>query len=158
MVKRDLAGGIIFVLLGLLTLKASLGLEYYSEYGPGPGFMPFWLSLILIVCALLVLIPACKALREGKGKEPVTDEDLLMFTKPTAVFGGLGALLLVAVLLEDIGFVISASIAITIYVKLIKPEFRWGSSVALGVVAAIMIYSLFNLTLGINLPRGVLPI
>lgn len=158
MVKRDLAGGLLFLVLGIITCTVSLQHVYYAEYGPGPGFMPFWLSLILMVCALFVVIPAFKSLREGKGNEPITDEDLLMFTNPLAVFGGLGALLLVALLLDHVGFVISASIAITIYVKLIKPNILWRYSVALGVVAAIMIYSLFSLALGINLPRGVLPI
>lgn len=155
MAKRDITAGFIFILLGLFIGSMSLGLGYSSEYGPGPGFMPFWLAVILIVFSLLMMISAFKSLRAGN--EPIP-EDLLMFTNPLAVFGGLGTLFLVAVILETVGFVISASIAIAIYVKLVKPEYLWTRSMAFGLVSSIVIYGLFNFILGINLPKGVLPL
>jgi hypothetical protein len=129
MAKRDIMAGLIFILLGLFIGSMSLGLGYKAEYGPGPGFMPFWLSVILIGCSIAMIIPAFKSLRAGS--EPIA-KDQLLFTKPLVVFVALGSLLFVAILLEAAGFIISAAIAITFYVKLVKPDFIWTRSAAFG--------------------------
>ncbi|HMM22124.1 MAG TPA: tripartite tricarboxylate transporter TctB family protein [Selenomonadales bacterium] len=156
MAKRDITAGFLFILLGLFVGSMSLKLGYMSEYGPGPGFMPFWLAVILIGCSIAIIIPAFKSLRQGTS-EPVA-KDLLLFTNPFAVFVALGSLFLVALLLESAGFVIAAAIAITLYTRLVKPDYHWIRSAAFGLVSSIIIYGLFNYVLGVNLPRGVLPL
>lgn len=56
----DLIGGVVVLILGLAVVFFSLQLTYYSEYGPGPGFLPLWLGVVLIGCAIFVIINVLK--------------------------------------------------------------------------------------------------
>ena len=51
----DLIGGVVVLILGLAVVFFSSQLPYYSEYGPGPGFLPLWLGVVLIGCAIFVI-------------------------------------------------------------------------------------------------------
>ncbi|MDR5695891.1 MAG: tripartite tricarboxylate transporter TctB family protein [Armatimonadota bacterium] len=51
----DLVGGVIVLLLGAAVVILSRQLPYHAEYGPGPGFLPFWLGLGLIACGAVIL-------------------------------------------------------------------------------------------------------
>ena len=42
------AAGVLAVALGAYVMVESrTGLNYYTEYGPGPGFLPFWCGVLL---------------------------------------------------------------------------------------------------------------
>ena len=56
----DLVGGGVVLLLGIAIAFFSSQLPYYSEYGPGPGFLPFWLGIVLIGSAVFVLVNILK--------------------------------------------------------------------------------------------------
>jgi len=51
----ELLGGGVVLVLGAAVVVLSRQLPYHAEYGPGPGFLPFWLGLGLIACAVVVL-------------------------------------------------------------------------------------------------------
>ena len=51
----DLLSGIVVFLLGVALIFFSRQLSYMSEYGPGPGFLPLWLGIGLVGCALFVI-------------------------------------------------------------------------------------------------------
>lgn len=36
---------VVFILFSVFMAQESLGLQYYTLLGPGPGFFPFWLSV-----------------------------------------------------------------------------------------------------------------
>lgn len=46
-------GSIVLFVAGLLLLRGSIDLHYYTSMGPGPGFFPFWLSVILVILSVL---------------------------------------------------------------------------------------------------------
>ncbi len=81
-----------------------------------------------------------------------------MFTNPRMLLKALGVLVLTALLLAPAGFVITIGIATTFYVKLVAPRHPWKRSAIIGAVASILIYATFTYVLGLNLPRGVLPL
>jgi hypothetical protein len=51
----DLIGGVIVLILGLAAIYFSSQLEYYSEFGPGPGFLPLWLGISIAGFAIVVI-------------------------------------------------------------------------------------------------------
>ncbi len=155
MARRDLIAGCVLMLCGLLWGGKALSYDYRAQYGPGPGFWPFWLSLLLIGLSLLLIVPALKSYRAGDRK--IAPEDV-MFTNPPMLFKSLGVLLLIALLLATAGFVITIGLATTLYVKLVRPQHPWKRSAIIGVVTTILIYVTFAYILGLNLPRGVLPL
>jgi len=51
----DLVGGGVVLLLGIAIVFFSSQLPYKTEYGPGPGFLPLWLGIVLIGSAIFVI-------------------------------------------------------------------------------------------------------
>lgn len=46
---------IAFIIIGIIVFVSSLAYPYKDRLGPGPGFFPFWLSLILMVLSSCLL-------------------------------------------------------------------------------------------------------
>ena len=51
----DLIGGVVVLLLGLAVIYFSSQLEYYSEFGPGPGFLPLWVGICITGFAIVLI-------------------------------------------------------------------------------------------------------
>ena len=155
MVKRDTIAGIILLLFGVMGIVLSLSYSYAEEYTPGPGFYPFWLSVILIVLSLALLISARKS---SSTSNPATEKAPKMFSRPKIIFTILGVLLLVAIFLEKLGFIIMVGFTVSIFAKIVKPDYTWKKSILFGLVSTLIIYNSFRYGLGILLPKGVLPL
>ncbi len=52
--QRNLISSIFFFLLGTCVLMTSLGLGIGSLNNPQPGFMPFWISVLIIIFSLIL--------------------------------------------------------------------------------------------------------
>jgi hypothetical protein len=50
--------GVVFLLLAAFIAWESLQLKFYTHLGPGPGFSPFWLALVLGTVAVLMIVQA----------------------------------------------------------------------------------------------------
>jgi len=50
--------GVVFLILAAFIAWESLELQFYSYIGPGPGFFPFWLALVLGTLAVLMILQA----------------------------------------------------------------------------------------------------
>lgn len=153
--KRDIVAGLMLLLFSIVVGAVALTYGYKAEYGPGPGFIPFWLSVVLGGLGLLL---AANGLAEHRKGSAELDEDLLMFTNPKAFFSALGTLLAVAALIEHLGFVITIGFATTIFVRLVKADHAWSKALMIGFITSIVMFVFFNYLLGIVLPKGVLPI
>jgi putative tricarboxylic transport membrane protein len=85
---------------GLLLVRGSLDLRYYTSMGPGPGFFPFWLSVILTVLAVAMFLKTTFTKSPDEAPSnlfPDLGGVLRIVTVPMA----LGS---VALLLERVGF------------------------------------------------------
>ena len=85
-----------------LTFRA-LDLHYYTSMGPGPGFFPFWLALILSILAALMLVQATLSTSTEDRVTIAADNypDAAGWLRLVAILAALGA---TAFLLERIGF------------------------------------------------------
>jgi putative tricarboxylic transport membrane protein len=45
-----------FLIVGLLVCRTAIGLTYYTQLGPAPGFFPFWTGALLTVFSAILLI------------------------------------------------------------------------------------------------------
>ena len=91
--------GIVLLLLALFIAFESLQLKYYSSLGPGPGFFPLWLSILLAVLAVIMVLKATL------GKSDPMPADFLP-TRTGVIRMGVVALSLIGTILciEPIGF------------------------------------------------------
>ena len=142
----DLIGGVIVLLLGLAVIYFSSQLEYYSEYGPGPGFLPLWVGIIIAGCAIYVIIDVLKK-----------HHKIGTFFKPRTKLG-LHVLVIIFItflLLPFLGFSIGLALFVGITMR-IMGKHRWLSCSLTAVVTAICIHLIFVSWLTIPLPQGLI--
>jgi putative tricarboxylic transport membrane protein len=91
-------------LLGIFVpaLVTSLGYSLTDALGPGPGFFPFWLSLIGALLSAAILVQVTRARPDTNASEPgslVPDRQMAL-----QALGVLVALSVAAALLEPLGY------------------------------------------------------
>jgi len=60
--QGEILAGLLLSTLGVFILLESFELDYTSDFGPGPGFLPFWLGIIVSgFSALLVFVTLPKS-------------------------------------------------------------------------------------------------
>lgn len=141
----------------LLTFAIVVGisatqLRYYSSLGPGPGFFPFWLCVILGVLSVTMILQATF------GEEEPAPPDLIAtragYLRLLAV---LGALIGLALLLEPLGFRLTM-FAFYMVLLLSLGRQRLLLSFIIAFAGSFGCYYLFNDWLKVVLPVGPLGI
>ena len=142
----DLIGGVVVLLLGLAVVFFSSQMEYYSEFGPGPGFLPLWVGGVLIVCAIFVIV---NVLRKH--------DKIGTFFKPRTKLG-LHVLVIIFItflLLPFLGFSIGLALFVGVTMR-IMGKHRWVSCSLTAILTAIGIHLIFVSWLTIPLPQGLI--
>ena len=155
--SRNVIVGLVLTAFGAVVAIASLQFELMNQFGPGPGLFPFLLGCLLVLLSLLYTLVEYVAFRKDKAAGKVKEEEPL-FTRPKIVFACLGIVLLVAFLMEKLGFLLSVAIGVSLFPKMVKPDWPWKKAIALGLITGTVIYCLFKFVLGVYLPMGVLPL
>lgn len=142
----DLVGGIVVLLLGAALIFFSRQLSYMSEYGPGPGFLPLWLGIGLVGCALFVIL---KNLKENAKAEP--------FFKPrTKLAVKMLVTIIVAFLLFPVlGFPIGLALFTGFTMRIMGKHSLILCSIS-AVLTAVGIHFIFGQLLYIPLPTGMI--
>ena len=142
----DLIGGVAVLLLGLAVVFFSSQMEYYSEFGPGPGFLPLWVGVVLVGCAIFVIINVLKK-----------HDKIGTFFKPRTKLG-LRVLIIIFItflFLPFLGFSIGLALFVGITMR-IMGKHGWVSCSLTAVVTAICIHLIFISWLTIPLPQGLI--
>lgn len=91
--------GLVLLLVAAFLVRESLSLRYYTPLGPGPGFFPLWLSILLAILAVAMLW------RATFGKSEAMPADFYPDRKGYLRIGAvLGALIGVILLIKPLGF------------------------------------------------------
>ncbi|MFB3816890.1 MAG: tripartite tricarboxylate transporter TctB family protein [Candidatus Methylomirabilales bacterium] len=139
------------ILLGVSALLAreALKLRYYSPLGPGPGFFPLWLAVLLAVLAVAMFWQATFRKPEAVPEGFLPDRAGLL-----RVGAVLGALVGVILLLNPVGFCL---VMLGFYVFLLLVLGRQHPVVTglIAVAASFGVYYVFVHWLGVSLPIGV---
>jgi len=140
----DFIGGAVVLVLGLAVILFSSQMQYYSEFGPGPGFLPLWIGIGITACAVVVILNLLR--KHGKVE---------VFLKPRTREGFKLLLIIIAIffLLPFLGFSIGFGLFAGITMRLMG---RHGC-VSCGLTAvgiAIGIRYVFGHWLYIPLPTG----
>ena len=146
--ERCLAGG--FGILGLFWIVQALELNYWSDFAPGSGFLPFWLSLILVALVALFLIDSFR-----RPKTP-TEQPLAPAAPPTSTSRTLviiGGLFVCIAALEWVGFFVAVA-AYLVFLLLAVERRPKMEAMLVGVGATVALHLIFRTWLSVPLPSG----
>ena len=147
----------IVVFGAVIMWEALTTMEYFNERrgAPGPGFMPFWLSLAAVVLGLALLARAllARTVLAAAGAAGAADDwpDRAGWSRILLVMAAFAGALLV---LRPLGFILTT----TLYVGIVG----WGLGMRrplvllpTAIAAGIGLHVLFAVWLRVALPRGV---
>ena len=146
-------GCIAFLAFAIFWLVVSFEYPYKDRLGPGPGFFPFWLSLITGGLALALLVQTSLARSSAEGSAALLPE------RPGAVriLAVLGALVGSLALLDPLGFRISLFLFL-FFLPFALGERTWWITLIFAVAGSFGVFHVFYYWLKVPLPVGVLGI
>jgi putative tricarboxylic transport membrane protein len=150
MARPHLVAGLVFLLLAAFLGREAGRLSYYSSLGPGAGFFPVWLCVVLALLALSVTVNALRGRIAGVDGRFWPENGALL--RIAAVLGGLA---FVVATLNILGF----RIAMAIFCVWSMLALGCRSPLQIGAVAllgSIGCKALFVEVLGVALPSGIL--
>jgi len=149
--KGDRVFAVICLGISVWLILESLQFDYLSKFGPGPGFEPFWLGVILAILSAFLLITAIRR-KEGKdGEKPILPG--------WQSLGRLAVIMLVmagfALVMDSLGFVLSVFLFVAILLFFLEGVGVL-KSLFYGVIFSAFIFLVFRYWLEVDLPKGFL--
>jgi putative tricarboxylic transport membrane protein len=145
--------GSAFVVLFVLWAHQSWQLSLTNALGPGPGFFPFWLSVI--GCALSIALVALARRASDSPEPPEAEVDWPRGRVLLQILVVLGALAGVAASLESLGF----QIVMAAFCLVVLPALgarNWWVIIIFAVAASLGVHAVFSDLLKVPLPAGLL--
>jgi len=157
----------MFELIVNILLVVFLGFSYFTHVLEAPvpvkvqknpyAFQPdTWPRVIIILLEICLIINIIQIIRKNKGKESFTIKAFVAtipdFFK-SKMFLGIIILAVASMLLETIGFVVTAILVLFFYGWLLGEKKLVTLGIA-SVIIALVLYMIFSGLLSVNLPRG----
>lgn len=142
--------GILLIALSTIMITQASGMEFYGEFGPGPGLFPMVVNVLLLICSVFYLI------RTLNGKEEVKFSDILANKEGAVnILVTIVSPIILIVITPFTGFLIAS---IVMLFPLFSRGFKLLWSLLLSVAVGTVVVFLFNLLLSTPLPKGFLGI
>lgn len=146
--RADQVTGVIVLVFSLGVMEGSRRLPPSGTFGPGAGFLPFWLGGLMAVLSVMLMVKAIRRPAASPGK-PLFPNPLVLLPIFLTV-GGLAAYIL---LLEWMGFLLGTALLTAFLLGIVERE-AWSKTVLAAVLNSVALYVIFHLLLGVSLPRN----
>jgi len=149
--KAELTMALVLAAFSLYLMKksAELPIGWIPEEGPGGGAFPFWLSLGMFVCCLLIITRwFAHADAPSRSNAPYMDRATL---KMFALVGGSLAAMIGAI--SIIGVYFAIPLYLIFYMRVLGRHI-WRVTTPIAVATPIIIFFFFEIALRIILPKG----
>jgi len=135
----------VIALAALLLYTCLTTLRYRGEFGPGPGFVPTWASLILLITGIWLHVLSWRGKYSGGGKT--------VELNPTPGLAFLGTMVASVLLIPVLGLLGSLALFFLVGAIWIERCPVW-QGLLVGVVITVSMYLLFRL-MKVPIPSGV---
>ena len=140
--------GLCFVALSAFVVWESWNLEYYTSLGPGPGFFPLWLGVVMGALSLAWLVQVFG----GKGGP----DDVAILPERAGIARillTLASLAAMAGLMNLLGFQLAMFLFLVFLLKGLGRQSLWGTLVV-ALLGSVGVYHLFGAYLDLPLPAA----
>ena len=148
--RADRISGIFWLCFAVLAVILSYHLGLGTLHKPGPGFLFFWVNIVLGIMSLIVLIRAWAGKKE-EGPQPAIFGD----QNVSKIVFVLISLFLYGILMEPVGF-IPVTLLFFIFILRIIEKKRWFYTLFVSIVVTVISYLIFETWLQSQLPKGLL--
>ncbi|RJQ48953.1 MAG: tripartite tricarboxylate transporter TctB family protein [Desulfobacteraceae bacterium] len=142
--------GIVFFALAAFTLYSSFEYSYKDRLGPGPGFFPFWLSLITGALSMALIIQTARANGGNRGTDRILPKREALLRIAYIIAGLIGVL----IFLNFLGFRIVLFLFLLVLPALLGIRTWWLIAI-LAVAGSFGVFHIFYYWLKLPLPMGV---
>jgi putative tricarboxylic transport membrane protein len=141
----NLLAGIAVLVFGAVVIFSARGLPYTAEYGPGPGFLPLWLGIALVACAIVTIVKALRIYgrEEGRFIQPKTRQVAFILVTLIVTF----------LLVPAVGLSLGLALFTGFTLRAVGRH-GWILCLLTAVVTAAVVRLVFGYVLDIPLPRG----
>ncbi len=151
--KADRIFGVVGLGLSLWCYLESRKFDYMTEFTPGPGFMPFWVGVVL---ALL----SCYLISDSFLRKPGKKDDAKLLPERHALYR-IGAIMLMLFVvrfsMNSLGFPITIALFTTAILYFLE-RYSVFKCVGLGIAYSAVTWFVFQYILTMGLPKGFLGI
>lgn len=146
--KKERAGGLIFLFTGIYGLIFSIQLPMGKWNEPGPGVFPLALSILLCLSGVLWFIHG-----KGKGEGSLDWRGLIKkLVTPLKIIGLTAAFILT---LDQLGYLVTASLYIFVILLWVS-RYRFWVAMGLAILIGVGSWYFFGKLLAVQLPKGLL--
>ncbi|ADY13544.1 tripartite tricarboxylate transporter TctB family protein [Sphaerochaeta globosa] len=139
----------VFAAFAIVIIAISLGYPPSNHGVPGPGMFPILIAGLILISALTL---ALLTLRMPKEKDTEID---LKSKNVLNVYITMAGLIVYAITFPLIGFIVTSSIMLTLYIKWFGKR-SWWKCILIGVLFSIGIFLLFGSVLNVPMRFGLL--
>jgi hypothetical protein len=137
MKKGNIIVSIVFGLLSLIIIGASMALEGSKGGVPGPGTWPILISILMLIASISIFINAIKMKSEDDKPLGLSNPDSIR------VYITMGGLILYLLGLYYIGFVVATFFMLFIYISWYGSH-KWYFNIATSLIITVIVYATFK--------------
>ena len=145
--RADRFIGILFLIFGSYLVFRSREFPYWQDFGPGPGYFPFWLGMIMNALSAFLLVRVFFFTKEKKEKGIGFQREILY---PLTVFL---VMFVCFFLMRYWGFVVPVLLFILIVMEFLEKGKR-KLHVGITILTGFILYYVFAYWMGIPFPTG----
>ena len=134
-----------FIAISTFMVYHAFKLKYWSsKYAPGPGFIPRWAGIALLVLSIIAFINSFK-------EDGVTLDEVLPKEKQYRVnlFVCWGGLIFFLLFTKILGFVITGSVLL---IALFSRGTKWKIAIPAGIAVTVVFFLIFKVLLQVQVP------
>jgi hypothetical protein len=144
MIRRDFMVAAIGLTFGAIALYESAKLPFGTVRNPGQGFFPWWISVLIILLAIVLLAQTLTSRpsthQQAPGRIGKVAGLLLVLTAYTA-------------LLDSLGYLLCTFFLVLFMLRAINPQ-RWPVALGAAAIIATGSYVICTIWLRVPLPQG----
>jgi putative tricarboxylic transport membrane protein len=149
MKKADMITAVVLLTLAGYVIQDAWRMPPSATFGPGAGFLPFWLGILLAVLATILFVTNWKRETTEKDSDAVFPGKKALFAI-TLVMAGLAVYIQ---LIEVLGFLVDTFLFVLFLVKVVERE-TWRLTLTVAISTTAVLFVTFQILLKITLPSN----